>query len=471
MFIGRKRELARLEDAFNALQSQVVVIYGRRRIGKSRLVHKFGESKPAFFYFEAIEGERTRGQISHFVDCLKRQVSDSTLEHVNFTRWEHVFSYITERIIERAVKTERIVLFLDELQWMSAGRSRLVSILKYYWDNHWKNKNIMLILCGSVSSFMIKKVLRSKALYGRINVEMNLKGFPPREAAQFFKGKRSKEEILKYLLVFGGVPKYLEEIKLNRSFNQNMNQLCFSAESPMIHEIDRIFYSQFREARTYLRIVTLLKRGIHTLKDISEKLNIPSGGGLKKYLKSLEEAEIIRSYIPFGASKSSRLRVYSLADEFLSFYYKYIEPNLEIIQQGGATHLFERLTRESRDPWFGLAFERFCIKHSFHLAKIMGFEEEILNVSPFFQKGERSFQIDLIYKRADRVVTVCEVKYHSLPVSTKIIPEMNRKCSLLKIPRGHSLEKALISLHGADQGLRDSEYFDHIVSLEEIVPK
>ena len=215
MFVGRKNELKILNDAYRSGKSQLVVIYGRRRIGKSSLVKEFSKDKHQFFSFEAIEGEGTPIQIRHFTAQLKKQYDDPILENARFSSWESVFSYLTDRIINR--KTAKII-FLDELSWMAAGRSRLVSLLKFYWDNHWKGKKVMLILCGSVASFMVKKVLRSKALYGRITLDLLLKGLLAEDAYALIGRKRSREEALKYLLVFGGVPKYLEDINPNRSF-------------------------------------------------------------------------------------------------------------------------------------------------------------------------------------------------------------------------------------------------------------
>ncbi len=468
MFVGRTRELELLNELYHSDKSELVVLYGRRRVGKSSLVHTFAEEKPCLYTFEALEGEATASQIRHFTEQLKRQVNDPVLASVNFQTWDQVFSYLTDRIIKQPGSMKRI-LFFDEIQWMAAGRSKLINLLKFYWDNHWKAQPTLLILCGSIASFMIKNVLRSKALYGRTTLEMHLKGLHADEAKHLFRQKRSQEEILKYLLIFGGIPKYLEEINLNRSFNQNINRLCFSRHSTMIHEPSRIFYSHFRETQTYVKIVSLLKNGLHSLIEISHKLNIPSGGGLKLYLNNLEQAEIITSFTPYDRGKTSKFRKYVLSDEFLIFYFKYIEPNLRSISESQAGKLFEMLTKDSLALWLGFAFERFCRKHAGLLAITMGFEDEVLLASPHFEKGDRQFQIDLLYKRADAVMTVCEVKYHNTPIGTKIIPEMERKCSLLKIPRGYTLEKALISLYGPDESLRDAEYFNHCVTIDDIL--
>ncbi|OPX37959.1 MAG: hypothetical protein B1H12_03485 [Desulfobacteraceae bacterium 4484_190.2] len=467
MFVGRKNELKLLNDAYRSEKDELVVLYGRRRIGKSSLVKCFAKKKKFYYEFEALEGETTHGQIDHFSQQLKKQIDDPILDSVRFANWEQVFTYLTEKIIKRKTKAKK-VLFLDELPWMAAGRIRLVSLLKYYWDNHWKGKHVMLILCGSVAAFMVKKVLHSNALYGRTTIEILLKGFSPGEAAYLLGKKRSREEILNYQLVFGGVPKYLEQINPNQSFNKNMNTLCFSPHGIMLKEVERIFYSQFREPRTYLKIINLLKNGIFSLSEISSKTKIPSGGGLNQYLKNLERAEMIRSFIPFDRSGNSKFKKYTLADEFLVFFFKYIEPNLRVIKESSSQRLFETLTQNSFDPWLGFAFERFCLKHAGMLAFVMDFADDLLLASPYFKKNDEKFQIDLLYKRADRVITVCEIKHQNKKIATDIIPEMQRKCALLKVPRGYALEKALISLYGPDNSLKDTGYFHHFVTLDDI---
>lgn len=469
MFVGREHELGLLNDRYRSEKSELVVIYGRRRIGKSSLVERFLEEKPVSLRFEGIEGENTVEQIRHFTEDLRRQTGAPILESVTFRDWEHVFSFLTEWLLEKQRAGTKTILFFDELPWMAAGRSRLVSLLKYFWDNHWKSRSVMLVLCGSVTSFMVKKVLQSKALYGRITSQILLRGLTPRDASLLFRSRRSREEILKYLLVFGGVPKYLEEIRLDRSFAQNMNRLCFSEDSPLAREVDRIFYSQFRESRQYVRIVQTLRNGASTLKELGRQLQISSGGGLRQYVRNLEDAEIVRAFIPFGRGPRSKFRRYSLLDEYLHFYFRYVEPNRQTITESRSSKLFELLTSSSFDTWLGFAFERFCIKHSHRLAEIMGFAADVLIAAPYFERDDTGFQIDLLFQRADNVLTVCEIKHHDRPVTTKVIPELERKCGALPVPRGYTCEKALISVHGADKALLDSGYFHHHVTLSDIL--
>lgn len=152
------------------------------------------------------------------------------------------------------------------------------------------------------------------------------------------------------------------------------------------------------------------------------------------------------------------------------FYFKYIEPNEQIISESNSSRLFETLTRKGFDSWLGFAFERFCLKNASLLAQVMEFDQDMLLAAPYFGRNDRHFQIDLLFKRADHVITVCAVKHQNSKIGTKVIPEMERKCALLKTPRGYVMEKALISLYGPDNALRDSAYFNHFVTLEDLFP-
>ena len=470
MFLGRKDELNLLNAKYLSEKSELIVIYGRRRIGKTTLIKKLLEKKPNVLSFEGIEGERSDYQINRFSEVTLKHAKERFTDSGSFKNWDKIFSYLTEKIITDKRREEKYILFFDEIQWMAAGRTRLIAVIKYFWDNFWKDYHVMLILCGSIASFMVSRVISSNALYGRITTQILLKGLQPDEVAKLFQYKRSREEIIKYQLVFGGVPKYLEEVDLNKSFNQNINILCFSRNSIMLNEVEKIFYSQFRKAKNYIRIVNLLKNKLLSLNDIAKKLGKKSGGSLKDSLRLLEDAEIIKSYVSFDRGWQTKFKKYKLSDEYLSFYYKFIEPNKTIITDGFQKKLFEIISKDNLDVWLGFAFERFCLKHSFYIAEQMGFADQIISYGPYFSKKEKKFQIDLIFMRVDKVITVCEVKYYSKEISTRIIQEMERKISLLKIPRGFTVEKGLISLYGPDKHLKESKYFNYHVTIDDIIP-
>ncbi len=465
MFIGRKKELKILDDKFASNRAELVVIYGRRRVGKSALIDNFIRNKKSKLVFEGIENENSRKQIEKFRLILEDQFGAKLQIPKRFKNWDELFIFITKNIFKQRNK---FVLVIDELQWAACGKSSLISLLKYYWDNHWKQKNVMLILCGSVASFMVKKVIKSTALYGRINTQILLKPLEPNEAIQMFKNKKSKEEVLQYLLVYGGIPKYLEEIDLSKSFKQNINALCFSSEGFLFNEADAIFYKQFKESQTYLRIAKLLNQGPLSLELISQKLSLESGGGLKSYLDNLELAGIVKSYNSFGTKENSKYKKYKIVDEFLIFYFKFIAEYTNQIKNSKSKDYFSLLVKPVYEAWFGIAFERFCFRYADYIAEKMGFADEVLSVSPFFTKTDIQFQIDMIFTRADKTLVIVEVKYHNKEIQPQIITEMERKISLLKIPQGYSVQKALISLKGPNKVLKASGYFDHSLELEDL---
>ena len=466
-FVGRNNELKLLEEAYASRRGELVVLYGRRRVGKSQLIKEFSAGKPRVFSFEGLEGQQTPAQIRHFISQWVDQGGDPLMARTQFRDWSDVFSTLTQHLLSSS--QGKTILFLDELQWMAAGKSKLVSLLKFYWDNHWKSKSVFLVLCGSVASFMVGEVVQSRALYGRVTLEIPLKGLLPNEAVPLFSNKRSPEEILRYLLVFGGIPKYLQDIHLNKSFVQNMNRLCFSRNAPMVQEVQKIFFGQFREPDFYRRIAVYLKQGPQPMVAIGRHVGLPSGGGLKRYMDNMEQAEMVRTIVPISWRPVKKSHRYTLSDEFLLFYFKFMEPHMKTIQTSQSPHLFETLTRGAWEPWLGMAFERFCQKNAWYLAMKMGFGDQMIQAAPLFHRGEKGFQFDLVYGRSDGVIVVCEIKHFNAPLTTKIIPEMEKKLSRFKVPRGVTIEKALISLYGADQALRESGYFHHDIALKDIL--
>ncbi len=469
-FKGRKEEIAKLEELCQGKESKLVCIYGRRRVGKSTLIKEFAiKAKSSLYLFEGIEDQHTPEQIKHFSEVLSKYLDDELIAKAEFRTWNELFYLLNSRLLNRKNKNKKIIIAFDELQWMAAKQSKLISLIKYFWDNVWKEHNIVLILCGSVATFMVDKVIHSKALYGRINCELLLQPLDLEETRLLFQNKRSSAEILKYSMIFGGIPKYIEEINLNRSLRQNMQRLCFEANGYMVDEFEKIFYSQFKETQTYIRIVELLNHKKLSLNEIAAKLKMTKSGGLQRYIINLEKAQIISSYQPsIVLYKSNKNLRYGIIDEYIIFYFKFIKPNRKLIKKNTNKDLFIKLCESQWLPWLGLAFERLIYKNAKIIADRMGFADEVIDYSPYFDK-ENQVQIDLIYIRTGKIITVCEIKYQEKEITTKIIPEMQAKIKKLKIPDNYTIETALISVSKPHQTLIDSGYFDHYLSLKDIM--
>jgi AAA+ ATPase superfamily predicted ATPase len=470
MFSGRQEEIKILKQACLRPRGQLICLYGRRRVGKSSLIKEFAsQSKLQSFFFEGLEDRHTKDQIKHFLATLSKQFDDKFIAKIELNTWSEVFDLLNSKILSNKSKKKKIILAFDELQWMAAKRSNLISIIKFYWDNYWKDNNIVLILCGSVASFMVDKVIYSKALYGRIDYQILLRPLTINEAIPLFKTKRNLEEVLKYFLIFGGIPKYIEAIDLNKSLRVNLEELCFSSEGLMVNEFEKIFYSQFKEAEMYMRIVELLDTEKMSLTQIASKLKISMGGGLQRYLENLEKAQIVTALQPSTLLYKSNKNIrYAVTDEYLAFYFKFIKNNLSLIKKNKSQNLFVKLCESKWSSWLGFAFERFVYKNAIKVAQEMGFADEVIDYSPYFDK-ENKVQVDLMFIRDTNIVTVCEVKYQQEQISTKIIPEMEAKILKLKIPSKYTVEKALITVSKPSKALIDSEYFNHCLSLEQFM--
>lgn len=470
-FIGRINEINELNILKSQPTAKLAVIYGRRRVGKSRLVEEIAKGEPCLT-IEGIEGAATAEQIKNVCKDLFEQTHDELLKHANFEDWRAVFSYLVQYIDRFPEK--KFILFFDEFPWLAAKRTLLVSLFKSYWDRYFSKRNVFIVVCGSIATFMVKRVIKSKALYGRISYELRLEPLLPNEQYLFLKEKRGINEAIGYALTLGGIPKYLNEINLNLSFQKNLNRLLFTKNGILIKEFEKIFYSQFREPKTYEEIVKVLKDGPLSLQEIATKMKLKSSGGLKSYLENLEYSSFIATYVPFDKELSSKLKKYKLTDEYLRFYFSYIDPHLKTIDSNTTSRdLFQKVTEKNWNIWCGFSFESFCQKYAIYLADKMGFVEEVESFGPIFHRTklnstDRGFQVDLAYKRFDKIIVLCEIKYYSDEVTTKVIPAFQAKCDLMKVPRGYTLEKALIAPYGAHQSVIETNFFHHILTLEDI---
>lgn len=472
--IGRSVELKLLKNDFQASSSSILVCYGRRRIGKSYLIENYIKDvssnkkglTPSSFQFEGIEGQTQRFQVRSFynrlIDVFKLK-KDKLIPPKN---WEEALSLLTKSLPK---SRDKFIIYFDEFQWMANGRSTLPALIKTFWDTKWNSKKIQLILCGSVSSYMIGKVIKSKALYGRIRYELNINFLSIKECQGFFKKEKSHLEIIKYLLIFGGVPKYLSDLNHSQSFDENIESLCFNPNSSYMNEFEKVFYSQFKEHRVYEKIVKELSKQTLNLEALSKKVEIKSGGGLKFYLTNLEQAQFIKSYFSNPRNINSKIKHYKLTDPFLRFYFEFIAPHKNLIAiKKNPKEIRESVFKSKWDIFLGLGFENFCLINAMEIAKHFKIQSRVAFYGPIFIQN--SAQIDLAYFRDDNVIHLVEVKFTKQDVDVSVIPSVEKKVEWLRVffPN-YSISKNLITLSPASKKLRMSEYFDQIITINDLL--
>ncbi|MEE8398504.1 MAG: ATP-binding protein [Desulfobacterales bacterium] len=468
MFYGRAHELKIIKNAVGSNRAELGIVYGRRRVGKSTLLAK-AIARAGDLYFEGLQRVPLKKQIGHFM----QQLADQTQTPLGAARgWREAFDTLSFHIR----KGKHYIVF-DEFPWMASGRSELVSLLKYFWDNRWKaNSGVTLVLCGSIAGFMISHLVHSKALHNRKTFEIQLPPLPASEAKLFFREFRSDFEIAKFLMIFGGVPKYLEQIDPRHSLANNIDRLCFQKHAFFLSEFETIFKEQFTVTRTYERMIRCLAERSCAKEELAQRLGMASGGGLSGYISNLERADFVKVFTPKSVlGKGDKTRKLVLWDEWLRFYFTYIAPNRQLIELNTEPGLFEQLAGPSLNTYFGLCFERLCLKNLPQIFSRMGMDtSSIMGFGPFFRQRKRNgeddagLQIDILVRRRSQVLTLIECKFSSQPTGVSVIEEVQRKVKLLGAPRAYTVERVLICAGEVTAPLQNSDYFHHILGLDAV---
>ncbi len=396
-----------------------------------------------------------------------KYTGDPLIANLDFHSWVQVFE-----LIAREVRKGSWTIYFEEVQWLANYQNHFISELKYVWDNYFRyNDALRLILCGSSPSFMINQVLHSKALYNRSMYEIPLQPFTLHETALFFK-KRSQREIMDAYLTIGGIPEYLKRIKSEPSLFIGICKNAFKRGGYFTNEYKRIFISSLSGNKHYKLIIEYLSKVRFTTRDeISKHLNIKSGGQLTELLNDLILCGFMKKYVPYHLKPNSMLTRYVIRDNYLNFYFKFIAPLQESIEQGDYNGSeTSAIDTSSYFKWLGFSFERFCRDNHKLIATILGFPGIRYRHGAFYSRRTNQqspgYQIDLLFDRADKVLSVCEIRYIQGKVGISVIEEFERKLALLPTNKHISIQKVLITTEGAADNLIGRAYFDRVITLE-----
>lgn len=464
--VGRIPELAVLTGIGHSKQASIVVVHGRRRVGKTTLIEHVFQDR-GMIKIEGVEGGNKSRQIETALMMLAQHVKDPMIARLQFTRWFEFFEYLA-RFLTTGVQT----LYLEELQWLASYSDELISDFKLVWDNYFKkNPDLLVVLCGSSPSFMVSKVVKSKALYGRSQHELHVDPFTLSETVDYFGKSYSLNAVMDSYLSIGGIPEYLSYLRSSKSTYLELCNQSFRKDGYFLNECERVFVSSLAKNKHYRKIVEYLaKQRFSTRPAIAKKLSLDSGGTLSALLQDLEMSGFVRSYVPYDKAEGSKLVRYEIADHYLQFYYRFIAPVKKKIDQNMyRDNPTKALNLSDYQQWLGYSFERWCRHNHSLIAKILGFSAVNYDVGPYFSKATpATFQVDLLFSRADKVLTICEVKYTKAPVSKSVIKDFERKMELLSIPSSYSVQRVLISAEGADAGVTNAGYFDDIIDLAKL---
>ena len=462
-FIGRKESLAKLKGLFKKKTASLVVIRGRRRIGKSRLVEEFAKGTTFYFFtgLAPIPKMTPNLQREEFARQLQEQLGIPGLKGED---WGDLFT-----ILAKYTSKGKMVILLDEISWMGSLDPTFLGKLKITWDIYLsKNPELILVLCGSVSSWIEKNIISSTGFFGRISQKIFLNELSLPSCNRMleeigFKGSIMEKLIL--LSITGGVPWYLELLNPSLSAPENIKQLCFEKDGVLFDEFKQIFHDLFgKRSDIYQNIVKLLVNGPADYQTISKELNYPSGGPLSEYLTEL----ILSGYIErdytwsIKTGKESKLLQYRLADNYLRFYLKYIEPNHNKIEKGH--FIIKSLTTLTNwDAILGFQFENLVLHNRKIVQKSLKIDpSDIVYDNPFFQRKttkQLGCQIDYLIQTRYNTLYICEIKFSRKEISPAIVNEVKEKIKRLKYPKGFSCIPVLIHINGYSKLIEENEFF------------
>lgn len=473
LFIGRKSEIAALNALLDRRSASLVVVTGRRRVGKSQLISVFAEGKN-FYQFTGLppkKGITAKDQRNEFSRQMGAQLQ---LTNIKSNDWGDLFTLLAHH-----VKGEPAIVLLDEISWMGSKDKNFLGKLKIVWDLHFStNPNLILVLCGSVSSWVEKNIVSSTGFFGRIALKLALEELSLFECNMLLEksGFRwSPLEKFMILALTGGIPWYLKLINPKKTASENIVDLCFTKNGLFVDEFKYIFNDLFgRRKKTCGKIVECLAKGPLEYTEISSKINYVSGGPLSDYLTDLVTSGFISRDtiwdIQLGTeSKTSR---YRLRDNYLHFYLKYIAPHLSKIKKGQ----FQDISLPSLPNWdavIGLQFEKIVLNNRKLIYKALGIRaEDVVADNPYFQRKTKltdGCQIDYLIQTKYKSMLVCEIKFSRQQISSNVISEVKEKIDRLILPTGYASCPVLIYMGELRSSVIDSGYFVQCIDFSQFI--
>ena len=469
--IGRRPEIGRLKRYVESNQSEFIVIYGRRRVGKTFLVRELFDQRMTF-RMTGKENVSTKEQLENFGYALNNYSGTSVVPK----DWTEAFRMLSTYLEQEQGEGVKI-LFFDELPWFDTYGARFVSALEHFW-NDWASyrHDIKLVVCGSATTWMLDNIVNSRGgLHNRATHTILLQPFTLNETEQYFKAfdfSYERQEIIECYMAVGGVAYYLSLFEREKSVAQNIDSLCFSRGGELVGEFQKLFRSLFKKADNHIAVITALnKKGMGmTREEIIQAASLTNNGNLSRLLRELEDCSFIRSYTPF--QKSKKEKIFQLVDPFILFYFRFM-------CDGGFLDGYWQKMQATNEyaSWCGYAFEIVCLNHLEQIVRALGIDGTINTPCSWTYRPSKALladdeadedlkhgtQIDLLIDRSDKTITICEMKYSQgeYEITKGYDTQLSRRLRIFR--KVTKTKKSLVTTFITPNGLLDNVYARRIV--------
>ncbi|MDR2556669.1 MAG: ATP-binding protein [Bacteroidales bacterium] len=459
--IGRTEEIRRLTDYMESDKAEFIVVYGRRRVGKTFLIKQFFNEQFTF-YFSGAENATKAEQLFNFAVALN-EYSDKRYPLID--NWQKAFVQLKEYL--QGVKTGgKKVIFIDELPWLDNQKSGFLSAFEYWWNTYASSKkDIFLVVCGSATSWIMNKIIKNRGgLHNRITRQIFLQPFTLNETEQFLRAKKiavTRSQIAEYYMIMGGIPYYLEQLEKQYSLSQNIDNLFFKKTGMLREEYSKLYHSLFKYPEKYMQIIeTLAQKRKGLLRDeVAKYSGISNGGGLTDILEELELCGFIAVNDNFATNKKNK--IYQLTDFYSLFYLHFVKG-----KKGTNSNYWSTLTdNTSHKAWAGFSFELLCQSHIEQIKQSLSIGGVVSYISGWRSKeAKNGAQIDLIIDRNDNVVNLCEMKFSNKEYTINKDYDRILQNKKWTFAEETQTKKALHTTMITTYGVKHNEYWNNIQS-------
>ena len=457
--IGRLKEYERLNKCMREDTAQLVLVYGRRRVGKTFLINQYYNNSFDFKLTGSFNKPKTF-QLQAFVSELNRRTRKKNTAPSD---WTQAFEMLRE-YIDKRVSKDKIVVFFDEMPWLDTHKSGFLSAFEFFWNDYGSAiDNLVFIVCGSATSWLVDNIEHNKGgLFNRQTCKLFIEPFTLHETEEYLISKGiqwSRYDITECYMIMGGIPYYLSLLDKEMSYLQNIDYLFFRKRAELWDEFDHLYNTLFSNGDNYIAVAEELskKRIGFTRNEISENTGISNNGALTKILKNLVDSGFVRENQFFGKEKKDTL--YQLADYYSCFYFHYIRNHKERDEH----YWSNTLDAHSRKVWAGLTFEQVCKDHIRQIKNKIGISGILSEQFSWFSRGNKELgtegaQIDLLIDRKDRVINLCEIKFYGDEFVIDIEEDTKIRNRMESFRRNTKTKKAIQIIYITTYGVKKNMY-------------
>ena len=438
MFIDRKTELELLGQRYRSNQAELFVLYGRRRVGKTELLHAFCADKPHIFFIATLSSDSE--QLATFSQQVYGFTHADVPSGFTFPSWEAAL-----RALGELPGQPKPIIVLDEFTYLISGNKAIPSILQKVWDETLKNTQIMMVLCGSYIGMMETEVLGYQApLYGRRTASTLLRPMDLASSALFFPSYSAEEKFLTWAVV-GGMPYYLRTFQDSQDVFANIRQHILDAQSgTLFNEPRLLLMEELREPRNYFSLLRAIAQGRTRLNDIAQGAGIGDVTTVARYLDILQQMRLITRRVPATETQpeKSKKGIYHIDDHFLRFWFRYVHPNQSSLDLGLADAILQQRIKPDLDHFVANAFEEAAIIFTGRLAQAGELDFFPERIGGWWN---RDAEIDVLaINLTEKIALVGECKWTIHPVGASVLDDLKQKAEILL--KEHQIKKVQFAL-------------------------